>query len=190
MSSHHIVREKQEPALFILSLQNFDPEWLGQLLEWSPTVIATAGVAEQLLMADIHIDWLLTEGPAPAGLPAATLKITSAPDKWLGNALQQLINEGYPAVNLITDDVTPELYLPFILQINIVIYHQQQKIYAVPSGFEKWKTARTTLHLNNPPDDLQCTNLARLNNGSYQVQTDGFVKLIFTADYLFVAEDL
>ncbi|RZK41505.1 MAG: thiamine pyrophosphokinase, partial [Pedobacter sp.] len=39
MSSHHIVREKQEPALYIHQLGNFDEEKLGQLLEWSPTVL-------------------------------------------------------------------------------------------------------------------------------------------------------
>ena len=41
MSSHHIVREKQEPALLVLGLNNFSTELLGQLLEWNPTVITT-----------------------------------------------------------------------------------------------------------------------------------------------------
>ncbi|MFD2144372.1 hypothetical protein [Mucilaginibacter antarcticus] len=40
MSSHHIVREKQEPALLVLGLDGFDEEQLGQLLEWSPTLMA------------------------------------------------------------------------------------------------------------------------------------------------------
>lgn len=48
MSSHHIVREKQEPALLVLSMDAFDEEMLGQLLEWSPTVICSTGTAEKL----------------------------------------------------------------------------------------------------------------------------------------------
>ena len=46
MSSHHIVREKQEPALLVLGLDDFPDELLGQLLEWSPTVIVTADTVE------------------------------------------------------------------------------------------------------------------------------------------------
>ena len=39
MSSHHVVKEKQEPGLLILDPGDFDNEYLGQLLEWSPTVL-------------------------------------------------------------------------------------------------------------------------------------------------------
>ena len=46
MSSHHIVREKQEPALLILSLEGFEYENLGQILEWSPTVIVQQEIYE------------------------------------------------------------------------------------------------------------------------------------------------
>ena len=48
MSSHHIVREKQEPALLVLGLDSFPAELLGQLLEWNPTVIATQLTAKSL----------------------------------------------------------------------------------------------------------------------------------------------
>lgn len=36
MSSHHIVREAQEPALWIVHATSADVEAIGQLLEWSP----------------------------------------------------------------------------------------------------------------------------------------------------------
>ena len=56
MSSHHVVREKQEPALLVLGLDGFDDELLGQLLEWSPTVITTQQIAERLNAYGIKID--------------------------------------------------------------------------------------------------------------------------------------
>ncbi len=62
MSSHHIVREKQEPALLVLGLDNFPNELLGQLLEWSPTVITTSQTAEKLIVNGIKIDWIITDG--------------------------------------------------------------------------------------------------------------------------------
>ena len=49
MSSHHIVKEKQEPALYIHQLGDFNEEFLGQLLEWSPTVIVAAGEYEKVV---------------------------------------------------------------------------------------------------------------------------------------------
>ncbi|MEB0250004.1 thiamine pyrophosphokinase, partial [Mucilaginibacter sp. 5B2] len=61
MSSHHIVREKQEPALLLLSLDNFSEELLGQLLEWSPTVIATPLIAEQMNSYEIKIDIIVAD---------------------------------------------------------------------------------------------------------------------------------
>ena len=56
MSSHHIVREKQEPALYIHHLGNFDEENLGQLLEWSPTIVVAASEYEKALSLGIKID--------------------------------------------------------------------------------------------------------------------------------------
>jgi thiamine pyrophosphokinase len=61
MSSHHIVREKQEPALLVLGLNNFSEELLGQLLEWSPTVITTPLVAEQINIYEIKIDIIIAD---------------------------------------------------------------------------------------------------------------------------------
>lgn len=37
MSSHHIVRDDQEPALIIANGAACSSELLGQLLEWSPS---------------------------------------------------------------------------------------------------------------------------------------------------------
>ena len=65
MSSQRIVRAKQEPALLILSLNNFGDEELGQLLEWSPTLIATPAVAEQLVVYGIKVDLIIANPTLP-----------------------------------------------------------------------------------------------------------------------------
>lgn len=56
MSSHHIVREKQEPALFILDFDGFDEEYFGQLLEWSPTLVVSEDCYEKIARMGIKID--------------------------------------------------------------------------------------------------------------------------------------
>ena len=56
MSSHHFVKEKQEPALIIADLDGFDEEYLGQLLEWSPTVLVPSHLVEKVISLGIKID--------------------------------------------------------------------------------------------------------------------------------------
>lgn len=55
MSSHHFVREGQEPNIIVAGC-DYDSEILGTLLEWSPKVIAINDAAEKLLLDHIKID--------------------------------------------------------------------------------------------------------------------------------------
>lgn len=59
MSSHHIIRDKQEPALIIANGEACSIEILEQLLEWSPTVIVLDGALERVIELGIKVDvWL------------------------------------------------------------------------------------------------------------------------------------
>ena len=49
MSSHHIVRDDQAPALIIANGEACSEELLGQLLEWSPTVIVLDAAIERVI---------------------------------------------------------------------------------------------------------------------------------------------
>ncbi|MCO5230639.1 MAG: hypothetical protein M9958_05745 [Chitinophagales bacterium] len=55
MSSHHFVKENQEPAIWVLD-RHFEVDTIHQLLEWSPTVNATLLAAEWLISLQIKID--------------------------------------------------------------------------------------------------------------------------------------
>lgn len=190
MSSHHIVREKQEPALLVLSLTGFDAEHLGQLLEWSPTVIATPDTIWQLLAEDIHVDWLLTESNENPTTQTDLHLISSKPGQWMADGMGELISKSYPAVNVITDDLLIENYLPYLEQLTIVIYCQQQKAYAIKSGFEKWKPAGTIIKLMQLPVKLAVENLSRLDENTYEVTSDGFIKLIFNDTTIMISEQI
>jgi thiamine pyrophosphokinase len=127
MSSHHIVREKQEPALLVMGLDNFDDEQLGQLLEWSPTLIATPFIAEQLNIFGIKIDWILTDEVGEV-LQSDIKHLPVGNNTTINAALNYLIAQGYPAVNIVTDEFELKDYLPFADKINVVIFYNQQKI--------------------------------------------------------------
>jgi len=188
MSSHHIVREKQEPALLILGMENFADELLGQLLEWSPTVIATAAIAEKLSIADIKVDVII--GSAADDLQSNTRSIESDGNNDIQTTLNYLISQDYPAVNIITDSLMLDDYLPFAGTINLVIYCDGKKIYPVTSGFSKWKPAGEPIQIFNPSENISVTGLQKTDDGNYITGTDGFFSLQFSQPYLFITEGI
>jgi hypothetical protein len=62
MSSHHVIRDEQEPPVFILDTTE-SIDLLKQLLGWSPTVWVIEAAAEWAMSLDIKIDGILTYEP-------------------------------------------------------------------------------------------------------------------------------
>ena len=85
MSSHHFVKEGQEPALFILDPVDF--ELAGPFLEWAPFVIVSENALDQVLHWGIKIDGVLVShwdediktklsGQAPIGIVRLDAKVS------------------------------------------------------------------------------------------------------------------
>ena len=109
MSSHHIVRDDQEPALIIANGQECSMELLGQLLEWSPIVIVLDNAIERVLQLDIKIDVLLGDfdgdfNPEIYKEKQYPPEIVHTPDQNktdLEKAFDYLIEKGHQAVNVV-----------------------------------------------------------------------------------------
>jgi thiamine pyrophosphokinase len=187
MSSHHIIREKQEPALLIMSLDNFDQEYLGQLLEWSPSVIVSDDLYEITDSMGIKIDGVLTSNDY-LDVQSNTRIINSGPDQ-IEDALKFLIAEEYPAVNIITNQFNTKDYALFIDFIDIVVYSGNKKIFAVKPGFSKWKPAGEKVELLHEVTGLQAANLKHIETLVFETEKDGFYTLIFDQEFVFIAED-
>ncbi len=190
MSSHHIVREKQEPALLVLGMEQFTDELLGQLLEWSPTVLVTADTAEKLTTAGIKVDVVFGTDSKADTLQSDIKYIRASDDSYLQTALSYLVANNYPAVNIVTDSFLFDDYLAFADQINLVIYCADKKIYPVSSGFGKWKPAGELIYLMGPVDDLQTDGLQKSGANKYETIADGFFTLRFNQPILFIAENI
>jgi len=190
MSSHHIVREKQEPALLVLGMEHFTDELLGQLLEWSPTLIATANTSEKLNAAGIKVDVVAGSSADPEDLQSHIKFIRATDTTETEAALTYLVEQKYPAVNVVTDDFVMDDYLAFADRINLVIYCGNQKIYPVSNGFNKWKPAAESIELLGPAKNLTVTGLNKIGENAYQTQSDGFFSLQFAQPYLFIAENI
>lgn len=186
MSSHHIVREKQEPALYIHELGNFSEEYLGQLLEWSPTLIVNGSVYEKVLSLGLKVDVVLNtiEGLA---VQENTKSIIGPGDEY-NTVINYLISEKYTAVNVI--DTAKDLAdLSFYLhKINIVLFTATEKSYAVKDGFSIWKPAGS-IFLINVVSYFEAVNLRQEDERVFKVEHDGFVEFTFTTEYLFLTEE-
>jgi len=191
MSSHHIVREKQEPALFILNIENFDEEYLGQLLEWSPTILVAETEVAKVLSMGIKIDCVLTS-QTEISYQQEHVKTLLAGNNMLETALKYLISEGYPAVNIISNHFLAKEYLYYVPSIDLVIFFKDLKIYPIKSGFSKWKSEGQELFVYHPETipNLSTSGLEEIENGHYYTEKDGFFSFTFEPPYVFIAEKI
>ena len=163
MSSHHIVRDDQEPALIIANGAACNEELLGQLLEWSPLVIVLDSAIERVLELGIKIDVLL--GDFDRGFDAEYYKESQYPieivhtpnqDKTdLEKAFEYLIEKRHKAANVIwatgkrADHTITNItnIVRFRESLKIVILDDHSKIFLLPNKFEKWYTKDSIISL-------------------------------------------
>ncbi len=163
MSSHHIVRDDQEPALIIANGASCSSELLGQLLEWSPLVIVLDSAIERVFELGIKVDVLIGDfdrgfDPEYYKEKQYPLEIVYRPnqDKTdLEKAFDYLIEKGHRAANVIwatgkrADHTITNItsIVGYRNQLKIVLLDDHSKIHLLPEKFEKWYTANTPISL-------------------------------------------
>lgn len=163
MSSHHIVRDDQEPALIIANGAECSTELMGQLLEWQPVVIVLDSAIERVLNLGIKVDVLLGDfdrgfEPEKYRESQYPLEIVHTPDQDktdLEKAFDYLIARGIPAVNVIwatgrrADHNITNItnIVRYRDRLKIVMLDDHSKIFLLPQKFEKWYPAGTPLSL-------------------------------------------
>lgn len=217
MSSHHIVRDDQEPALIIANGATCSDELLGQLLEWSPLVIVLDSAIERVLELGIKVDVLL--GDFDRGFDTSFYKESQYPieiihtpnqDKTdLEKAFDYLIEKKIPAVNVIwatgkrADHTITNItnIVRYRDLLKIVILDDHSKVFLLPTKFEKWYPKDSVISLIpiGEVTDIHSTNLFYpLNNlslkigyktgSSNHVSEDGIVKITHKSGDLLLME--
>jgi thiamine pyrophosphokinase len=192
MSSHHIVREKQEPALLIINLGDFEEEQLGQLLEWSPMIFVVQEMVDKVVSLGIKIDIVLSAKAKNDYTLQEHVKVLNVEEEAIKTGMNYLISEGFPSVNIITNKFIADDYSKFVNQIDLVVFENDKKIYPVKSGFNKWKAAVEKIFLlnENTIKKLEIIGLENTEKELYKTQNDGFFSLTFEGDHLFIAEEI
>ena len=163
MSSHHIVRDDQEPALIIANGESCSSELLGQLLEWSPIVVVLDSAITRVIELGIKVDVLL--GDFDRNFDAEKYKnsqypieIVHAPNQNktdLEKAFDYLIERKIPAVNVVwatgrrADHTITNVtnIVRYKNELKIVILDDYSKVFQLPRKFQKWYPSKTILSL-------------------------------------------
>lgn len=154
MSSHHIVRDDQEPALIIANGAACSNELLGQLLEWSPLVIVLDSAIERVIELGIKIDVLIGDFDrgfdyqkyADLQFPIEIIKVDDQNSTDLDKAYAYLIERKIQAVNVVwatgrrTDHTISNLtnVVKFSNDLKIVILDDYSKVFLLPKKYIKW----------------------------------------------------
>lgn len=155
MSSHHFVKEQQEPAVFILDADNIQLDRISGLLEWVPTILVSEKALDQVLSWGIKIDVIL----ASAAFQKENLQLleeqypvkflTVKSDDFLNEGLQYLLASRHEAVHLVGISHQSAIDLQGKLDLmNLTLVDGNWKYYPVKSGkFKKWFAA-SSIHIH------------------------------------------
>lgn len=145
MSSHHFVREGQEPALLIMGHTTFSS--VGELLEWAPTILVTEEMLEEVLSWGIRIDAVITS-PGEALKTNEKLRevqsvdILSASGTPIEVAIEYLLHRRQVQVAVITDSFSGirAVVEKLLARAEIVVLEETMRWIPVRQEFRKWTT--------------------------------------------------
>ena len=163
MSSHHIVKDEQEPALIIANGESCSEELLNQLLEWNPYILVLDGAINRVKDLGIKIDVLLGDFDSRernddfinSQLP---VEIVHTPDQNktdLHKGIEFLISRNHKAVNVVwatgkrADHTLSNItdIVRYKSKINIVLHDDNSRVFCIPKKFEKWYSKGTNISL-------------------------------------------
>lgn len=217
MSSHHIVRDDQEPALIIANGQECNQELLVQLLEWSPLIVVLDSAIERVMKYDLKVDVLIGdfdrnfnfEKYHESQFPIEIIHAKDQNKTDLEKAFDYLIERKIPAVNVVwatgkrSDHTIANItnIVQYRDLLKIVILDDHSKIFLLPYKFEKWYTANSIISLI-PVGEVSEVSTQNLfyplkneslkigyrNGNSNHVNEDGIVKIEYLKGDLLLME--
>lgn len=168
MSSHHFVKEQQEPAVFILEAGGLSFEAISPLLEWVPTVLVWEECVDLVLSWGIKIDVILaTKEFQQANFqlleeqyPVRFLTVTG--DNPLEEGIHYLLASQHKGVHLLGfDHIKIDDLAGITKELDLTIVDRNWKYYPVKHGkFKKWfaKSEIRILAKENQPLELSNSN--------------------------------
>lgn len=146
MSSHHFVKEDQEPALLIIHPTAISFEKIQELLEWSPTVVVDEKAIPIVQRWGIKIDVVICRETRQEEL--AVNLVDQVPIRFITFAEEMntlsvgcdfLRNSNYKAVNVLVERLADLEVLQHFTSMDVEVFLDQKRWVYIESGrFEKW----------------------------------------------------
>jgi len=148
MSSHHIVRDEQEPALLVDDASVLSFEFVELLLEWSPKLMVTSNAVDAVLKWGVKVDAVVArpeqlEELKPKLKPQSPVEVLLfETSDLLNSAYIVLQDQGHKAVNVLADTFNSsclDTIRDYAEAMDSVLYYNDQKwVYESKGAFQKW----------------------------------------------------
>jgi thiamine pyrophosphokinase len=212
MSSHHFVKEGQEPALIIANGQSCSYELLTQIMEWCPYVVALDGAYDRLCELNVFADLVIGDMDSlkttTANKKTQIVQIDSQENTDLEKAIDYLIGKNYRDINVvwatgkrIDHTINNVVMLAKYPNFKIVLYDDYSKIFLAPKAFSKIYKKGDLISLipipscgeittNNLKHSLknESLQLGKKSGTSNEVSNTGIVKISYKSGLLAIIE--
>ncbi len=183
MSSHHVIRDEQEPPVFILDIENNIND-IKQLLGWSPSVWAIEEHTEWLMSQNVKVDGVLCTHPEShirLNQQSGEYLIEKFNENNLLEGILQITNKkDYTGINIFCNKsqkrelilAVKELYfsLPMTIftdnEVTIVTFNKR---------FKKWYPENQKLKILS--GILLSAESLKGSDGIYQLEKEGLIQL-------------
>ena len=183
MSSHHIVRDEQEPAIVLMD-RDYNQEILNALLEWSPQVLTTYSIFQQLESLGIKADVVLGDDAERQQF----LQVQHSPGRFIlqkqvedsfETAMYYLAAKKYAAVHVFVpdmDSLVKVLSPSFYSQLQLIVFTGNKKWVYKTGTFKKWYPEGDVLYVKGAFATITFEESEQRGTGSsFEVPHDGFV---------------
>ncbi|WKV13504.1 hypothetical protein [Marivirga harenae] len=189
MSSHHIIRDEQEPPVLVFEL--FD-NWneISELLAWSPILLIDPQMEEVFSSKQTKVDGFLVSQEEEVDIrDAKSLVYNSSNLAWSINKWAE--GKKYTAIYIFCDsDLMSKLIddkkaVKFL--IPIIFFTDNGKYTLIPNyKFRKWYPKNYKIDILNN-DIVAIENLSKDGKGFY-LEKDGFIKIEVEGDFILIKE--
>ncbi len=188
MSSHHVVRDQQEPAVIVASpAGKFFPK-LAEMFEWSPVVVVLTEALHDFLQWDTKLDVVVGDMATMQAHQELLnfqmpYKQIESLDQKLEKAMDFLLSNNHKTVHIFS--LKPDTLLAEKLagsEIEVVFFTSEMKIiHSKASFFSKWVSQGTQFKLVE--GELNSTENLRENGNVYEAMENGFANFYGKGDF-------
>jgi thiamine pyrophosphokinase len=188
MSSHHVVRDEQEPAVVIASPPGTAFSRLADMFEWSPVVVVLAEALSDFLQRDTKLDIVAGDAKTLEAFEQQLAfqepyqKVISQ-KAVLEAALQYLIDKNHRTVHIFMYQPEPNLvYAKFGDKLELVFFDKEMKIVQSKAKlYSKWVAKGTKF--KEVAGKINATENLKQTGNYFEAIENGFVNFYGESEF-------